>query len=660
MDAEKRIAELKEKINQYDYEYHVLDDPTISDVEYDKLLNELTQLEEDHPQYKRDDSPTQRVGGKVLDGFTKVEHSIPMMSLANAFDESDLRAFDERVRKYVDDYSYVVEAKVDGLAASLIYEEGKLVRAATRGNGQVGEDITHNARTIKSVPLSLNKAVSLEVRGEIFMNRAAFMALNEKRAKAEEPLFKNPRNAAAGSVRQLDSKIAASRSLDMFIYSLAERDDEVTMTQSETIDYLKDLGFKTNPYQCFDSIDEVVEASIAIEKNRHDYKYEIDGAVVKVNQKPLYKTIGYTAKSPKWAIAYKFKAEEVATTINAIKYQVGRTGQITPVAVLEPVEIQGSTVSRATLHNDRYILDKDIRVGDDVLIRKAGDIIPEVVAVIEERRDMQEPFTMISHCPKCDTPLKRTESKADLYCDNPSCPAKKVEALIHFASRKAMNIEGLGNRIIELFYNEGYLQDIRDIYTLQEHKDVLVTRAGFGQKSIEKLLKHIETSKSNSAELLLFGLGIRYVGEKVSRVLAMHYGSLFDMIECKIEDLRAIDEVGDKIAQSVEAYFSNEENIALLRDLHDQGVNMKYKGHVNQSGIFTDKTIVLTGKLEHFTRDEARERIEAEGGKVTSSVSKKTDFVLAGEDAGSKLTKAQELGVDVLTEEDFINRLESK
>ncbi len=658
MDVKQRIETLKKQINRYDYEYHVLDAPTISDVAYDKLLRELIELEEAHPTLKSDDSPTQRIGGRVLEGFDKVDHTLPMFSLANAFNPGDLKAFDRRLKAVAPGATYIVERKLDGLAAALTYTQGKLTCAATRGNGVVGEDITHNVKTIRSVPMTLQKAVDIEVRGEIFMPKAAFLRLNEAREAAGEATFKNPRNAAAGSVRQLDSRIAADRTLDMVIYSLSERDEDATMTHQETLDHLRDLGFKTNDVVACDSIDAVIEACLEIESKRNDYPFDIDGAVVKVNERTLYKTIGYTAKSPKWAIAYKFQAEEALTRIEAILFQVGRTGQITPVAVLRPVDIQGSTVSRATLHNDGYIRDKDIRVGDDVLIRKAGDIIPEVVSVVlENRKAGVKPFEMISTCPKCHTPLTRSESEADLYCENPTCPAKRTEALIHFVSRRAMDIEGMGHRIVELLYNEGYLASIPDIYRLKDHREALIRRAGFGEKSIDKLLKHIEKSKQNSLERLLFGLGIRYVGEKVAKVLAMHFGTLSDMIHSGVEELVAIDEVGEKIASSVVDYFADAHHRAMLEELATLGLNMKYTGKRPESGAFNGMVFVLTGKLDSMTRDEAKADIEARGGKVTGSVSQQTDVLIAGEDAGSKLAKAQSLGIDVWDETTFKQRL---
>ena len=562
-EIRNEIEALREKIERYDYEYHVLDDPSISDVEYDKLLNRLIELEEAHPEFKREDSPTMRVGGEVLEGFKKVDHDIPMLSLGNAFGAEDLRSFDKRLRKAVDDFTYMVEAKIDGLAASLKYENGRLVRAATRGNGTTGEDITHNVRTIKSVPLKLKDDATLEVRGEIFMPKASFVKLNEARNESGESTFKNPRNAAAGTIRQLDSKVAARRDLDMFVYSLSEADSEASMTHEAALGYLKKLGFKTNPESVKAStIEDVISHAERIETQRHEYPYDIDGVVVKVNERALYETIGYTAKSPKWAIAYKFTAEEVVSTIKDIFFQVGRTGQVTPVAVMEPVEIAGSTVSRATLHNEKYVKDKDIRINDAVNVKKAGDIIPEVVSVIKENRTGDEkPFEMITSCPKCDTPLKRSDSDLEHFCPNPECPAKQLETMIHFASREAMNIEGLGTKIMELFYNEGYLKTIPDIYRLHEHKDALMARSGFGKKSIEKLLGNIEKSKTNSLENVLFGLGIRYVGQKVSKVLAMHFKEMFAIVEAREDDLVRLEDIGTKIAQSVVGYFSDDKNV---------------------------------------------------------------------------------------------------
>lgn len=655
MDIKTRIEELRNLLNTYNYQYYILDNPTVSDQEFDALLHELIKLENDYPEYKSDDSPTVRVGAVILDKFEKVNHDVPMMSLSNAFNEDDLIAFDERVRKAVGEVSYNVELKIDGLAGSLKYENGSLVLGATRGNGVVGENITSNIRTIRSIPLAIDFQDNLEVRGEIFMSKQAFEKANEERRSTNQEEFKNPRNAASGSVRQLDSSIAASRNLDMFIYSVISPDNYDIHTHTDSLEFAKKLGFKVNPLskQC-KNIQEVFEYIEEYTEKRNDLKYDIDGIVIKVNDLTLYDEIGYTAKSPKWAIAYKFPAEEVITKINSITLQVGRTGQITPVANLDPVIVQGSTVSRATLHNEDYILEKDIREQDYVVIRKAGDIIPEVVRVVLERRQLESTkFQMISSCPVCESGIERKTTEADYYCVNPDCPAKEIEGLIHFASRKAMNIEGLGDRIVEQFYNDGLIKTIDDIYTLEQHKMDLVVKEGFGQKSINKLLDNIEASKQNNLDKLLFGLGIRHVGEKVSKVLANKYKELDDLASATKEDLITIDEIGEVIADSVVNYFNNDKNRDLLMTLKFLGMNMSYTSNVVEKEEFVGKTFVLTGKLELYKRDEAKTLIESLGGKVSGSVSNKTDYVVAGLDAGSKLTKANQLGVTVLTEQEF-------
>ena len=659
-NPKKRIESLKEQLKYHNHQYYVLDHPTISDIEYDALMQELIDLENDHPEYLTSDSPSQRVGGEVLDKFTKVEHTLPMLSLSNAFNEDDLKKFDNRIRKAQPNITYVVEAKIDGLAASLIYENGQLIRGATRGNGTIGEDITHNIKTIKSIPLSLNKAISLEVRGEVFMSKDSFAKLNDQRRSQGLEPFKNPRNAAAGTMRQLDSKVAAERDLDMFIYSITEKDEDAVNTHFEVLNHLKELGFKiNNEVRKYETINDVIVRVKTLEEMRQDLPYDIDGVVVKVNERKYYEEIGYTAKSPKWAIAYKFKAEEVITKVKDIFFQVGRTGQITPVASLEPVDVQGSTVSRATLHNEDYLKEKDIRLHDDVIIKKAGDIIPEVVSVIKENRDdSSQPFEFIKSCPVCGGPIERKGSEADHYCVNDDCPAKNMEGLIHFSSRGAMNIEGLGERIIELFYNEGYLKTIPDIYRLHERRDKLIVRAGFGVKSIDKLLSNIEKSKDNSLEKLVFGLGIRFVGSKVSKVLAMHFKTLSDMMDASETEFKAVDEIGDKIAASLVTYFNDEDNKSLIQELADLGINMTYDGPEKQTGVFDGKTFVITGKLPNLTRNEAKLIIEKQGGKVTSSVSKNTDYLLAGEDAGSKYDKAEKLSVRIIDEETLYEIIE--
>lgn len=660
MEPLLRVNELKKKINKYNYEYHVLDQPTVSDQEYDALLHELIHLEELYPNLQTSDSPTIRIGGPILSKFEKVTHDVPMMSLSNAFNEEDLRAFDDRIKKEVTDYHYNVELKIDGLAGSLKYNSGALIQGATRGNGIVGENITSNVKTIKSIPLHLNYLLELEVRGEIFMSKSSFEKANLQRIKNGEDIFKNPRNAAAGSIRQLDSKVAAKRGLDMFVYSMIDPQFHGVTKHSEALKMATSLGFKTNPYsRLCSNIDEVIHFVNEYTPKRDKLKYDIDGIVVKVDEIDYYEQIGYTAKSPKWAIAYKFPAEEVITKINSITFQVGRTGQITPVANLDPVIVQGSTVSRATLHNEDYVMEKDIRENDFVVIKKAGDIIPEVVRVIIDRRDETSvPFKMLQTCPVCESTLSRRDKEADHYCLNPFCDAKQIESLIHFGSRKAMNIEGLGDRIVEQFYNDRLLESIIDIYHLKSHYNDLITKEGFGIKSIDKLIDNIEKSKSNNLEKLLFGFGIRHVGEKVSKVLANNFTNIELLFSATFEDLVAINEIGDVIAKSVVDYFRKEETRNLVDDLRAIGMNLTYKSNVVEKEAFSGKTFVLTGKLEIYKRTEAKNLIESLGGKVSSSVSAKTDYVVAGSDAGSKLEKANALGVTVLSEGAFKDLLD--
>ncbi|MFK5883221.1 MAG: NAD-dependent DNA ligase LigA [Candidatus Izemoplasma sp.] len=655
MSEFKRIKALKELLNKYNYEYHVLDQPTVSDQEYDALLHELINLEEKNPLFKTNDSPTMRVGGVVLDKFEKVTHDVPMMSLSNAFNAEDLYSFEEKIKKEVTDFTYNVELKFDGLAGSLKFVNGALVLGATRGNSIIGENITENVKTIKSIPLNIDYKQPLEVRGEIFMSKAAFNKVNIDRVALGQEQFKNPRNAAAGSVRQLDSSVASKRNLDMFIYSVIIPEVHNLTKHSEALEFAKSLGFKINNLskKC-QSIEEVIEFITYYTEKRSELPYEIDGIVIKVDDLSLYNKIGYTAKSPKWAIAYKFPAEEVTTKINSITFQVGRTGQITPVANLAPVIIQGSTVSRATLHNEDYIVEKGIRENDYVFIKKAGDIIPEVVKVdLKRRDDSTTEFKMITVCPVCSHKLVKEDGVADHYCVNPNCDAKKIEGLIHFASRKAMNIDGLGERIIEVFYNDKLIENILDIYYLKDHRDILITKEGFGSKSIDKLINSIEISKNNNLDKLIFALGIRHVGEKVSKVIATNYHSLFDLFDATIEELIAIDEIGDVIAKSIIDYFSKDSSVKLVYDLQLAGLNLEYTSNVKENTKFSGKTFVLTGKLEIYKRDIAKDIIENLGGKVSGSVSKKTDYVIAGSEAGSKLAKAQALGVKVLSEEEF-------
>ncbi|MYL65196.1 NAD-dependent DNA ligase LigA [Bacillus hwajinpoensis] len=662
-EKHKRIEELRQLLNQYNYEYHVLDQPSVPDSEYDRMMNELLKLEEENPELKTDDSPTQRVGGPPLEGFQKVEHRVPMLSLGNAFGEDDLKDFDRRVRDRIgENFSYVCELKIDGLAVSLIYEDGVLVRGATRGDGTVGEDITHNLKTIPAIPLRLRENVSMEVRGEAYMPKPSFMKLNEVREKNEQDLFANPRNAAAGSLRQLDPKIAASRNLSIFVYGVGTVDGREISSHSNGLDFLKELGFKTNPeWKRCNTIDDVINFIGGWSEKRPDLSYEIDGIVVKVDALNQQEELGFTAKSPRWAIAYKFPAEEVVTKLQDIELNVGRTGVVTPTAVLEPVLVAGTTVQRASLHNEDLIREKDIKIGDYVVIKKAGDIIPEVVSVLEERRTGDEKaFSMPEKCPECESDLVRLDEEVALRCINPKCPAQLREGLIHFVSRNAMNIDGLGERVITQLFREELIHDVADIYQLTH--DQLIELERMGEKSVSNLLEAIRVSKDNSLEKLLFGLGIRHVGAKAARTLAQQFGSMDSLVQANIEDLEAINEVGQKMADSVVRYFQNEEVHELIDELKDAGVNMIYKGPKPVSieeidSVFAGKTVVLTGKLEQLSRGEAKKKLEELGAKVTGSVSKSTDLVIAGEDAGSKLEKAESLGIDVWSENRFVEEL---
>jgi len=656
----ERMNELIDIVNEADYNYHTLDNPTITDQEYDSYLRELIEIEEAHPEWIREDSPTQHAGGKIIDGFEKVAHKIPMMSLSDVFSESELINFDERIKKEGINPEYMCELKIDGLSVSLLYEKGKLVRAATRGDGVIGEDITHNVKTIKVIPLKLKEEVDIEVRGEIFMNKKTLEEINEKRKAKGEPLLQNCRNAAAGSIRQLDSKVAASRKLDNFIYHLPDPEDYGLTTHSEAIEYMRKLGFKINPNnRLVKNINEVLEFIEEKGELRPTLPYDIDGVVVKVNSIAEQKRLGYTAKYPKWATAYKFPAEEVLTKLKDIIFTVGRTGQITPNAVLDPVIVAGSTVSRATLHNEDYVKEKGLKIGDIVSIRKAGDVIPEVVeAKVERRKGTEKDFVMITNCPMCNTPLIKKEGQVDYFCPNNNCPARHIEGLIHFASRDAMNIDGLGDRIMEDFYNFGFIKNIVDIYNLKNHKQDLIRLEGFGDKSVNNLLEAIENSKSNSLEKLIFALGIPHVGAKTAKILAQNFNTLDELINTKEDELVNIPDIGDIIAKSIIEYFSKEENIEIINKLKELNVNMTYLGKkIEKDENFFGKTFVLTGSLELFTRDEAKDIIESLGGKTVDSVSKKTSVVIVGANPGSKYTKAQELNIPIWSEQDFKDKL---
>lgn len=662
--AEQRVKELHDTLNKYSYEYYVMDQPSVPDSEYDRLLKELNDIEAQFPQLQTPDSPTQRVGGAVLAAFQKVRHDTPMLSLGNAFNEEDLRDFDRRVHQLVGhaDYSYVCELKIDGLAVALKYENGMFVQGATRGDGTTGEDITANLKTIHSIPLRLSEPFTMEVRGEAFMPKQSFIALNAIRdEKGEEP-FANPRNAAAGSLRQLDPRIAASRNLDIFLYGIANPGPLGISTHSEGLDLLDTLGFKTNKERrVCQTIEDVITYVEEQSEKRAKLPYEIDGIVIKVNSLDQQDELGFTAKSPRWATAFKFPAEEVVTKLVDIELSVGRTGVVTPTAILQPVRVAGTTVSRASLHNEDLIREKDIRIGDMVVVKKAGDIIPEVVSVLADRRTGEEKeFRMPEVCPDCGSELVRLEEEVALRCINPQCPAQIREGLTHFVSRNAMNIEGLGEKVIAQLYGEELIKDVADLYTLQ--REDLLKLERMGEKSVDNLLSAIEVSKNNSLERLLFGLGIRHVGAKAARILAMEFGTMGRLREVTGEELTAIHEIGGKMADAVVTYFQQPEVAELIEKLKAAGVNMSYEGPIRPAvaegeSPFAGKTVVLTGKLIQLTRNEAKERIEALGGNVTGSVSKKTDLVIAGEEAGSKLEKAEKLSIEVWDEQRFIDEL---
>lgn len=655
----ERMDELIDYINKASYEYYVLDNPTITDQEYDDYYNELLSIEEKYPELKREDSPTNRVGGAVLDKFEKVTHDHPMLSFDDIFNEEEIILFDERIKKVVSTAHYTLEPKMDGLSGSLIYKNGVLVRGATRGDGVTGEDITTNIKTIKSVPLRLTEDIDIEVRGEIYMSKKSFLEANREKVKNGEKEFANPRNAAAGSIRQLDSKVAAKRNLDFMAYFIPNPEDYGIKTQKESLEFLRKLGFVTN-YKLngyAKNVKDITNYIDSLSEKRDNLPFEIDGVVLKVDNLEDEKRLGFTSRVPRWGIAYKFPAKEVLTTLKEIKFTVGRTGKITPNAIFSPVHVSGSLVSKATLHNSDYCIDKDVRVGDTISIRKAGDVIPEVVEVkLDRRKEDSVPFKMIENCPMCDSVLVRKD--ANHYCKNEHCPSRKIESLIHFSSRDAMYIEGFGESIVEDFYNLGYLKNIDDFYTLDKYKDELMLLEGFGEKSISKLLESASNSKKNSLERLLFGLGIRYVGKKTAKILSKYYKTMDNLIKADFDELKSINDIGDVIAKSIVDYFSDEKNINLINRLKDLNLNMRYLGEeVNTSNEnINGKTFVITGTLSK-PRDEIKEEIEGLGGNVTGSVTKKTDYVIAGEKAGSKLTKANELGIRVLTEEEYNNML---
>lgn len=663
MDVKNRIKEISDLLNKYNYEYYILDKPSVSDSEYDRLMQELVSLEEKYPEYKLDSSPTSRVGSDVVSNFKKVIHKRPMLSLGNVFNESDIIKFDERIKKEGFNPTYVCELKIDGLAISLNYENGVLAGGTTRGDGKVGEDITSNVKTIKAIPLKLTKDIDIEVRGEIFIDKKEFDRVNKERREKGLEQFQNCRNLASGSVRQLDSRVTAERNLNNFIYHLPNPLDYGLHKHSEALLFMKELGFNVNEKRRIcKSIEEVLSFIEEITEIRDTLDYDIDGIVIKVDDIKMQENLGYTARSPKWATAYKFPAEKVTTRLTDIIFTVGRTGKITPNAMLEPVRVAGSTIRKATLHNEDYVVSKDIRIGDIVVIQKAGDVIPEVVKVDLDRRDEVLPeFKMIDKCPVCNTLLVRKGDEANHYCPNTLCDARKASVLIHFASRKAMNIDGLGDRIIEDYYNFGYLTDIPSIYELKKYKDELQSLEGFGEKKVDNLLDAIEKSKQASLEKLLFGLGIRHFGEKSALIIAKKFKTMDNIMKLTFDDLVDITDIGEVMAKSIIEYFSNPENITLIKKLKELGLNMIYLGkELKEDTNFLNKKFVITGTISVMPRDTLKEEIALRGGDVSMSVSKKTDVVIVGDSPGSKYEKAKSLGIEIWNEDKLLEFLGGK
>ncbi|MGY3747537.1 NAD-dependent DNA ligase LigA [Vagococcus salmoninarum] len=660
----KRILELRAELAEMAHAYYVLDKPAVEDTVYDQLYHELVTLEESYPDLVTPDSITQQIGGEVAEGFTKVTHSIPMLSLGNAFNKADLEAYDQRIKKLTtDQIEYMCELKIDGLAISLKYENGRFVQGATRGDGRIGENITANLKMVKAIPKKLTEPLNIEVRGECYMPKKSFVALNLTREENGLEVFANPRNAAAGSLRQLDAKVVAERNLSTFMYSVADLGDLPATSQSLALEELDRLGFKTNQERkVCQTIDDVWDYVQKFQEERPNLDYEIDGIVIKVNTFETQEEIGYTVKAPRWAIAYKFPAEEAETVVNEIEWTIGRTGVVTPTAIMTPVRLAGTTVARASLHNMDLIRERDIRLGDSVMIHKAGDIIPEVTRVLLTKRNpASQPYEAPKDCPACGSELVHLEEEVALRCINPMCPAQLKEGLSHFVSRNAMNIDGLGPRVLEQLFDKGLIKDVADLYTLTEADFLTLDKVK--EKSANNMLRAIAASKANSLEKLLFGLGIRHVGAKAGQVLAEHYVTIEAVMAATVAELTEIDSLGETIAQSIVTYFEQEEVQLLISELRSAGVNLTYKGVTTADladidSPFKDKTIVLTGSLSHFNRNEAKARIEALGGKVTGSVSKKTDIVVAGAEAGSKLTKAQELGVTVWNEEQMVAAIE--
>ena len=644
----KRMNELVALLNRYATEYYTSDNPSVSDSEYDRLYRELVELETAYPDQVLADSPTHRVGGKVLDGFEKYSHQYPLYSLQDAFSREELEAFDARVRKEVAHPTYICELKIDGLSISLTYEKGILVAGATRGDGSIGENITENLKRVKDIPLTLPEELDITVRGECYMPRASFDQVNQARQENGEPEFANPRNAAAGTLRQLDTAVVAKRNLATFLYQ--EASPSTRDSQEKVLKHLEQLGFVVNPKRILaENIDEIWDFIQEVGQERDNLPYDIDGVVIKVNDLASQEELGFTVKAPKWAVAYKFPAEEKEAKLLSVDWTVGRTGVVTPTANLTPVQLAGTTVSRATLHNVDYIAEKDIRKDDTVIVYKAGDIIPAVLRVVESKRISEEKLDIPTNCPSCSSDLLHFEDEVALRCINPRCPAQIMEGLIHFASRDAMNITGLGPSIVEKLFVANLVKDVADIYRLQEEDFLLLE--GVKEKSASKLYQAIQASKENSAEKLLFGLGIRHVGSKASQLLLQHFHSIENLAQADPEEVASIESLGGVIAKSLQTYFATEGSEILLRELKEAGVNLDYKGQtVVADAALSGLTVVLTGKLERLKRSEAKSKLESLGAKVTGSVSKKTDFVVAGADAGSKLQKAQELGIEVRDE----------
>lgn len=650
INPKDRIEELVKLLNKANVEYYLNDNPTLTDNEYDSLLMELFRLEEEYPEFKLPESPTTSVGTKILDSFTKITHGTPMFSLADVFNEEEVESFVTRVEKEVPNPTFTCELKMDGLGVNLTYKNGLLVSAATRGDGVVGEDITNNIKTIKYLPIKLNEPIDLEVRGEIYMTKKSFEAANQKRKENGEEIFQNPRNAAAGSARQLDSRIAKERKLDVLLYHVP---NTTKATQWETLETLKKLGLPTNPHsKKVHNLKEIKDFIAEWTEKRPSLPYEIDGIVIKLNEINGQKKMGNTAKYPRWAVAYKFPAEKVVTQLEDIIFTVGRTGQITPNAVLSPVKVAGSTIRRATLHNESYVREKDLRIGDFVVIHKAGDVIPEVVEPVLERRKDVTFFEMIKECPICHTTLVKSASGIDYLCPNNHCPARKIEGLIHYVSRPAMNIDGLGENIIEDFYNMSIITKIEDIYNLKNKKEQLIELEGFGNKSVDNLLTSIEASKNNSLERLLFGLGIPGIGAKTAKVLAKKYDNIDNLMKASNEELTNIKDIGEILANNITEYFNDEKNIELINNLKNIGINMEYKGEKTLNNpLITNKKFVITGTISFMTRDEIKALLERYDGVSVESVSKKTDVVIVGESPGSKYEKAVKLGIEIWNEE---------